>query len=93
MEKRKEFLYMKRYGPAYSVVIRFQFNKYFVSKVQDNSTTVIAWNVKEYKTLSGAVRYLERYNEQAEQYKDTEPELLYGTEKFIKDGKYWRAEV
>jgi hypothetical protein len=91
--EEKKYLYMKRYGPAYSVVIRFQFNRYFVSKVQDNATTVIAWNIKEYKTLSGAVRYLERYEEQTEEYKDKEPELLYETEKFIKEGKYWRAEV
>jgi hypothetical protein len=91
--EEKKYLYMKRYSPTHSVVIRFHFNRYFVSKVQDNATTVLAWNIKEYKTLSGAVRYLERYEEQTEKYKDKEPKLLYGTEKFIKEGKYWRAEV
>lgn len=91
MEKKTEFLYMKRYRPDYAIIIMYEWGSYYIARMCDSKDKGIAYTLKRYKTLSGAEKYLRNYSEIGEN-KDIVPELYFGSEKFIKDGKYWRKK-
>lgn len=93
MEKKTEFLYMKRYRPDYAIIIMYEWGSYYIARMCDSKDKGIAYTIKRYKTLSGAEKYLLRYEEKYGDNAGITPEIKYGSEKFIKEGKYWRAEV
>ncbi len=89
--EEKKYLYMKRYRPDYAIIIQYCWGNYYISRMCSNEQKAIAYTIKTYKTLSGASKYMERYDERYGDNKDIVPEMYFGSEKFIKDGKYWRA--
>lgn len=89
--EEKKYLYMKRYRPDYAIIVQYCWGNYYIARMCSNEQKAIAYTIKTYKTLSGASRYLGRYEEYGENEGIT-PELSYGTEKEIMAGKYWRAE-
>lgn len=91
MEERK-YLYMRRYRPDYAIIIQYCWNRYYIARICENGSKAIAYTIREYKTLSGAERYMLRYEEKYGENKDIVPELFFGTEKFIKDGKFWKGD-
>jgi len=93
MIKKTEFAYEKRYKPGYAVIIMYQWNRYYIASVCERNGKTLAYTLKEYKTLSGAEKYLLEKVDGGSENAGVEPVISYGTEKFIKEGKYWRAEV
>lgn len=90
MIKKTEFAYEKRYRPDYAIIIIYQWNRYYIARICAKDSKAIAYTIKEYKTLSGAEKYLLEKVDGGYENKDVEPTISYGTEKFIKEGKYWR---
>ena len=89
--EEKKYLYMKRYRPDYAIIIQYCWNKYYISRICSNEQKTIAYTIRTYKTLSGASKYMERYDEKYGDNANIVPELYFGSEKLIKDGNYWRA--
>lgn len=89
--KRTEFAYLKRYKTKTFCIV-YQWGRYFVTELMRNEkgTASIAINTtrRQYKTLSGAERYLLSLMSACDGA--TTPEILYDTEEFIKKGEYWR---
>lgn len=89
---QKKYLYMKRYRPDYAIIIQYCWGKYYIARMCSSEQKAIAYTIRTYKTLSGASRYMELYNEPYGDNKDITPDEFWGTEKEVKEGKYWRAE-
>lgn len=90
--EEKKYLYMKRYRPDYAIIVQYCWGKYYIARMCSSEQKAIAYTIRTYKTLSGASRYLERYEDHYKENVGITPELSYGTEKEIISGKYWRAE-
>lgn len=88
MEK-KEYLYMKQWSDL-TYVVTYQLGAYYVSLMatKKNGLMLVPFD-RKYKTVSGASRFLERLG--TGQYQN-KPKEFYGTEKFIKEGSYWKGE-
>ena len=91
MEKKTNFLYMKRYRPDYAIIIMYSFGAYYIARMCDSENKGIAYTLRRYKTLSGAENYLLRYDEKYGENANIVPELYYGTRAIIEKGEYWRA--
>ena len=88
----REYAYMKRYRPDYAVIIQYCWGKYYIARICEDATRGIAYTIREYKTLSGAEKYLLTRVDGGYENKGIEPEISYGTEQFIREGSYWRAK-
>lgn len=70
-------------------IIMYQLGAFYVAQLIKKDTGLMALPYpRKYKTASGASRYLAGMTFKNED--GSEPELTYGTEKEIKEGKYWR---
>ena len=88
MEERK-YAYMVRYNKSgETVCIMWHLGKYSVARVYRKKGNVLNYVLRQYKTLSGAERFLTSRSF-VEDESDI-PEYFYGTEAEIKEGKYWR---
>lgn len=87
----RKYLYKKVFDEGDTIIIQYTFNRYYVSRVYERGNTSLLYPIKSYKTLSGAEKFLKERAERIKPDTGKEPELFYGTEKFIKEGKYWRA--
>lgn len=87
--EEKQHLYMKRYRKDYAVIIQYHWGKYHVSRLSKTDRGLATIVIRQYKTLNGAERYLLHHAETGIDSMLT-PELFYGTEQFIKEGKYWK---
>lgn len=89
--KRTEFAYLKRYKTKTYCVV-FQWGSYYVVELMKNEdgSKSVAINTarRKYKTVSGAERYLLSLMSACDGA--TKPEILYGTEEYIRKGEYWR---
>ena len=87
--KRTEFAYMKKYKTKTFCIV-YKWGKYFVTELMrsENGATSVAINTarRSYKTILGAERYLLSLMSACDGA--TKPEILYGTEDFIKKGEY-----
>ena len=84
-------LYMKRYRPDYAIIIQYCWGSYYIARICENGKGTVAYTIRRYKTLAGAERYLKQYEERFGDNANIVPELYFGTEVFIKDGKYWKG--
>ena len=91
MIKKTEFAYEKRYRPDYAIIIMYQWGKYYIARICEKESKAIAYTIRTYKTLSGAEKYLLEKVDGGYENNGIEPTISYGTEQFIKEGKYWRA--
>lgn len=85
--KKTEFAYMKKYKTK-TYCIMYQLGKYVVAEMYKSGKGTLCIALRTYKTVSGAERYLLRVAGVCDGA--TRPEILYGTEKFIREGSYWR---
>lgn len=89
--KRTEFAYIKKYKTK-TYCIMYQWGSYYVVEMnrKEDGTACIAVNSakRKYKTVSGAERYLLSLASACDGA--TKPEILYGSERFIQEGSYWR---
>lgn len=89
--KKTEFAYMKKYKTKTYCIV-YQWGSYYVVELMrnENKTASVVINSarRKYKTLSGAERYLLSLSGVCDGA--TKPEILYGTEQFIREGSYWR---
>ena len=91
MEENKLFAYKKEFKDDYIICIMYQWEAYYVGRLlQRGNTHAMAYTLRKYKTLSGAEKYLLTKINHGLTEKDTEAELSYGTEAYIKKGEYWR---
>ena len=87
----KNYLYMKRYRPDFAIIIQYCWGSYYIARICENGRGTVAYTIREYKTLAGAERHLREKVDGGYENKGIVPELYYGTEQFIRDGKYWRG--
>lgn len=84
----KKYLCMKKWDDM-TYIVMYQLGAFYIAQLITKGTNLMAFPFpRKYKTASGAARYLKGlyFNN-----KDgSEPELTYGTEKEIREGKYWR---
>lgn len=89
--KRTEFAYLKKYKTKTYCIV-FQWGSYYVVELMrnDDGSKSVAINTarRKYKTVSGAERYLLSLMSACDGA--TKPEILYGTEEYIRKGEYWR---
>lgn len=89
--KRTEFAYMKRYKTKTYCIV-YQWGNYYVVEMMRNEkgTACVMVNSakRKYKSVMGAERYLLSLMSACDGA--TKPEILYGTEKFIQEGSYWK---
>lgn len=87
---KTEFAYMKKYKTKTYCIV-YQWNKYYVTELLKNENGgvfIVNAAGRMYKTLSGAERYLLSLSNVCDSA--TKPEILYGTEQFIREGSYWK---
>lgn len=86
----KEYLCMKKWKDM-TFIVSYQLGAFYVAQLIKRDTGMLVVNYpRKYKTASGASRYLEKL-----EFKNgdgSEPELTFGTEKFIKAGTYWKGD-
>lgn len=87
MEERK-YAYMIKHGNT-EIGIMYQLGRYCVASFYHKENGMLAHIIRQYKTLSGAERFLLKDYSYAQRIA---PQIYYGTEKFIKEGKYWKED-
>ena len=88
--KEKEYLCMKKWNDM-AYIVMYQLGAFYVAQLikKDKGLLAIPYP-RKYKTVSGASRYLTGLS--FKNADGSEPELTFGTEKYIKEGKYWKGE-
>ena len=86
---KTEFAYIKRYKSK-TYCIMYQLGRYAVAEMHKKDTGVLCVALRTYKTISGAERFLLSLSSVCDSA--TKPEILYGTEQFIKEGSYLKGE-
>ena len=86
----KEYLCMKKWNDM-TFIVMYQLGAFYVAQLIKKNSGLIAFPYpRKYKTVSGASRYLA--NLSFKNADGSEPELIYKTEKVIREGKYWKGE-
>lgn len=89
MQEKKDFLYMKKWGD-YTIAIIYSFGAYYIARLLEKGERGMAYTLRRYKTLSGAEKYLKEKVTAHPEGTPEFPELFYGTEEIIREGKYWK---
>ena len=83
----RQYAYMIKYGENLTTCIMYHLGRYCVGNVSKKEDKTITQILKQYKTLSGAERFLVKDFPHAER---GAPNIFYADEAFIKKGEYWR---
>ena len=86
MEQRKYAYMVEQNGKK--IGIMYHLGKYCVAVFAEKDTGMMAYTLRQYKTLSGAERFLLRDYSYA---KKNAPHISYNTAEFIKEGSYWKG--
>lgn len=81
MEKRLYLYGTKKEGQQFYIV--YHLGKYAVVRMLKGEKGMMLYTLRQYKTLSGAERYLREHI--------SGTGFVYGTEEEIKKGEYWKA--
>ena len=93
--KEKEYLYMKETTDGHTYCIMYHLGKYAVVRRLRGETGTMYYTMRQYKTISGAERYLRDNITSPASVKVDKGGLhatkcYYGTLKEIQEGEYWR---
>ena len=89
--ENKQFAYMKEFKSGYTICIMYQWGAYYVGRLlKAGDARALAYTLRKYKTLSGAEKYLLTKITQGVDEHDTEAEITYADEEYIKKGEFWR---
>ncbi len=87
----RTYAYKKKFKDGYIICIMYQWGAYYVGRLlKQGEARAMAYTLRKYKTLSGAEKYLLTKITHGLSEKDTEAEIEYGTEEYIKKGEFWR---
>ena len=88
MSEERKYAYMIK-KDGFEIGIMYQLGRYCVASFYHKSDGMMAHIIRQYKTLSGAERFLLKDYSYGNRLG---PEIYYATEKFIKEGKYWKED-
>jgi len=81
--KEREYLYMRKTDDGQTYCIMYNLGKYLVARMLRSETGTLCYTIRQYKTISGAERFLrEHFNGSC---------FVYGTLEAIQKGEYWRS--
>ena len=79
---KREYLYMVKTEEGHKYCIMYHLGIYAVVRMLRGENGTLCYTLRQYKTISGAERYLRE--------KIDGIGFTYGTEEEIKKGEYWR---
>ena len=82
----KQYAYMIEHE-GHTVCIMYHLGKYCVAKLYKRNDKVLTDILRQYKTLSGAEKYLLK---DIPRLMRTAPNIKYGNANYIKKGEYWK---
>ena len=88
MKQERHYAYMIEHN-GIKTGIMYHLGRYCIANFFFKEGKLMSVIQRQYKTLSGAERYLLKDYSYARR---TAPNIFYATEQFIKDGKYWKED-